>query len=585
MIDDSNLLSTNNQKNQISLIPKKDTHIMRIQHNLIMMGFDITMVNKIISNFKISNEQGAIDYLIKSENGMWNHPFIPKEEDPEDKMNMIEQPKVLMNNVFSKINNIKKTATLSGKSSVEIENDNINDDIINTNNNKNNIINNNNVNKIINEDICDICGEGKEFHIIKEFHLHNNNIIEDEDKIDIINEENSNLLNNDINTNINIIKNEEENEEEKVEEKEEEEENNNMCQICMDEFENPIEIENCKHKFCLDCFHSYLVDKITNNQIDSIPCPKKKCKIKNLSENYFSNFLTEQEYFKYRQFKAQNEIAKDSKKVFCPLCDSYADIEEGQVELFDSNNPNYIKTTLKCQKGHEFCSCGRALHEGDCYHDEKEFKDFLVTEQIKKCPKCGFLIKKNKGCNHMTCGNPTCKYEFCWLCLQEAVPDHFKFGPCAGKQFFDPDSFSYQLKLNHPCLYILYNFGIALLIFVVISVTFIAVPGIGLGMISFGIICIEDTFDKYGNTVKTFIFLGYFCLGFAMQTVIYMCWGLVFVTLGLIIAVVIIDLVFEILKCILNCICCGAFDDNRGQNNNILGNIQDLRDNINANNN
>jgi hypothetical protein len=327
------------------------------------------------------------------------------------------------------------------------------------------------------------------------------------------------------------------------------------------------------------------VDKITNNQIDSIPCPKKKCKIKNLSENYFSNFLTEQEYFKYRQFKAQNEIAKDSKKVFCPLCDSYADIEEGQVELFDSNNPNYIKTTLKCQKGHEFCSCGRALHEGDCYHDEKEFKDFLVTEQIKKCPKCGFLIKKNKGCNHMTCGNPTCKYEFCWLCLQEAVPDHFKFGPCAGKQFFDPDSFSYQLKLNHPCLYILYNFGIALLIFVVISVTFIAVPGIGLGMISFGIICIEDTFDKYGNTVKTFIFLGYFCLGFAMQTVIYMCWGLVFATLGLIIAVVIIDLVFEILKCILNCIFCGAFDDNRGQNNNILGNIQDLRDNINANNN
>ena len=78
------------------------------------------------------------------------------------------------------------------------------------------------------------------------------------------------------------------------------------------------------------------------------------------------------------------------------MCDSYANIEEGQDLMYDSNNPDYIKSTLKCQNGHEFCSCGRPKHEGDCYRDEKEFKEFLVTEKIKKCPKCGFLIKKTK---------------------------------------------------------------------------------------------------------------------------------------------------------------------------------------------
>ena len=62
---------------------------------------------------------------------------------------------------------------------------------------------------------------------------------------------------------------------------------------------------------------------ITNNKINNIPCPKNNCKNKNISEDFFSKYLTEQEYFKYLQFKGQNVIALDSKKVFFPLCDSY----------------------------------------------------------------------------------------------------------------------------------------------------------------------------------------------------------------------------------------------------------------------
>ena len=562
MIDEANLISTSDQINQ-NIPPKNNLGMMKIQTNLIRMGFDITMINKVISNFNIKTEEEAIDYLIKSENGMWNHPFIPKEEDPnEPKNNILEQPKNLMGNVLTKINTIKKTTTFNARNSILNIKEDEEKNIINTKNSGNI-----NENKIVNEDICEICGERKEFHNIKEF-IAPNDIPEDE-KIenDIVQNdinEKQDIINENINNDNNIIIKEDK----KDEEEEEDKSDPNICQICMDEFDNPIEIENCNHKFCQECFHSYLVDRITRNNIEQMPCPKKNCKNKDLSENFFSQFLTEQEYFKYRQFKAQNEIAKDSKKVFCPLCDSYADIEEGQDLMYDSNNPDYIKSTLKCQNGHEFCSCGRPLHEGDCYRDEKEFKDFLVTERIKKCPKCGFLIKKNRGCNHMTCGNPICKYEFCWLCMQEAVPNHFDYGPCAGKQFYDPDSFSSQLKVNHPCLYCFYSLFMTLGVFILILVAGIAFPGIFLAFLCYGVIYEEDSLSEFKSCPRFIIFLGYVCMGFAYQNIAHCLWGIFFAGVGITIAVFILNILCELLKCICNCICCGACDDKPLENEN-----------------
>ena len=563
MIDEANLISTSDQLNQ-NIPPKKNLGIMKIQTNLIRMGFDITMINKVISNFNITTEEEAIDYLIKSDNGMWNHPFIPKEEDPnEQKNNILDQPKNLMGNVLTKINTIKRSTTFNARNSI---NNIIKDD------EEKNIISkkdsgNVNENKIVNEDICEICGERKEFHNIKEFNADNDNNEIEKIENDIVStdiNEKNNIINENINDDKNIIIKEAK----KDEEEEEDKSDPNICQICMDEFDNPTEIENCNHKFCQECFHSYLVDRITHNQIEQMPCPKKNCKNKDLSENFFSKFLTEQEYFKYRQFKAQNEIAKDSKKVFCPLCDSYADIEEGQDLMYDSNNPDYIKSTLKCQNGHEFCSCGRPLHEGDCYRDEKEFKDFLVTEQIKKCPKCGFLIKKNRGCNHMTCGNPTCKYEFCWLCMQEAVPNHFDYGPCAGKQFYDPDSFSSQLKANHPCLYCFYSLFMTLGVFILILVAGVAVPGIFLSFLTYGVIYEEESLTEFKKCPRFTMFLGYICMGFAYQNIIHCLWGIFFAVVGIIIALFVLNILCEILKCFCNCIFCGACEEKAPENEN-----------------
>ena len=569
MIDDTNLLSTNiNNQTQT------------LQQNLIRMGFDIIMINKIISIFKITTENEALDYLIKTEEGMWNHPFIPKEINPDEENNaFLEQPKAMMNNVLTRINSLGISNPIRERTSSLLQNDSKSGEIR------------------VEDDICEICGESKNFHKIKDYiapdqnnilfknenslddiiinNNNNNNILNDEDH-NVLLEKDNNIINN--NQNINIIKKEEEKEEE-------ENENPNECPICMGDFENPIEIEKCKHKFCMECFNSYLVNLINNNRIDEISCPKKNCSNKKLQEEFFSQFLSEQEYFKYRQFRAQNDIARDSKKIFCPLCDSYAQIE-GINEQYDSNNPNYKKSTLKCQKGHEFCSCGRPLHENDCYHDEKEFKEFLDAEKIKKCPKCGFLIKKNKGCNHMTCGNPICRYEFCWLCMKEAVPNHFDYGPCAGKQFYDPDSFSYRLQQNHPCLYLLYSFFSSIFILLLILIGFIAVPGIGFSIITIGFFSQTRVLSGSLNKkyIKRFLFLICIFISFCVQSIGYMIWACILSVLAIIIGVFILQILMSLLQCIIKTIFCCNSTRSNAVDIHFEGNDVELGNKINENN-
>ena len=515
MKENLDIFSSNLINKDINNNIEYDSSIKKLQQNLFLMGFDILMINKMISYFNITSESEAIDYLIKDEEGMWNHPFIPKEKLRIETDNSLLNPqKIVMNNVLTRI----KSSSIN-----EAANNNI----------------------IIENDICDICEESIDFHRIKKYEIkHSINGKNDDNKNnDLIKFEEDKEINN---NNNNILIDEEE---EKKEEKEEEI-NQDECPICMDSFENPIEIENCKHKFCSDCFNSYLDNLISTNQIDTIPCPRNKCSNNNISEEFFSQYLSEEQYFKYRQFKSKNEIARDSKKIFCPICDSYAQLNN-QSAIPDPNSPNYVKYTLKCQNSHEFCSCGRPLHEGDCFQDEQEFKELIISEKIKKCPKCGFLIKKNYGCNHMTCGNPICKYEFCWLCMNEAVPNHYDFGPCAGKQFFDPESFENRIRETHPKLYEVVKVILIILRVLNFILCFFLVPALGFSLFAYFILYVEEEDIIHDKKIKFIEFLICICVSLYSQSFGYMFWILLFV--GIALALVLIPIGFIIFGIFFAC--------------------------------
>lgn len=132
---------------------------------------------------------------------------------------------------------------------------------------------------------------------------------------------------------------------------------------------------------------------------------------------------------------------------------------------------------------HTFClKCKHSAHVGkncekgiDC-----EFSKFVnqSNHYVKKCPKCGFFIQKNHGCNHMTCANAECKYEFCWICMGKYKQGHYNniLSRCFKMQNTKQDS----LIINHSWL--AYPRWFLLLIFIIIffCVSFVFGPVIAL---------------------------------------------------------------------------------------------------------
>ena len=489
-----------------------DKRILQIQRNLIMMDFDIEMINKIILYYNIESEDQAIDLLTKNSEGLWGHTFIQKVNEENGNIiinknsNNSNDSVSIINDVTSKIKSIKKNGISNGISNI----------IYSSLNEQVNPIQN----------VCDVCGEPEEFHI-KSNQEDNDKEVEDEkNNNDIILNTDKNPLSkfdNNLIEDINIHKIDEELNNNNISNEIEESKD---CPICLSNLENVVELEKCHHKFCYDCFNNYLVDLINKNDIDKISCPVKNCNNKSISENFFHNYLTEEQYFKFRTFRSQNEISKDPKKMFCPKCDGYATIEDNSSYKYDPNSPNYQKSIVKCINGHEFCSCGIAIHDGDCYKDTKDFQKYLIKDHVKQCPKCGFYIKKSKGCNHMTCGNASCKYEFCWICMKEAVPGHFEFGQCKGMQFVDTNSRLFKLKREHPTIYKMIDIIRIIFTFILILGILFIMPSLYLNIFILFIFVIKnlnffEEIPRLKNLLRLFHLLIIFMIVISLQSIIH----------------------------------------------------------------
>jgi len=171
----------------------------------------------------------------------------------------------------------------------------------------------------------------------------------------------------------------------------------------------------CRHRFCFDCWSSYLTMKIKEGEVTRINCPALNCKY-TVPDPVVQKLVDKEIYEKYLRFVTRSFVEDNAQLTWCPAprC--------GNAITTDMLHG----TIVQCRCSFRFCfSCHHEAHapalceqvklwQKKC-SDDSETGHWLGAN-TKDCPRCGVFVEKNGGCNHMTCRQ--CAHEWCWMCIK-----------------------------------------------------------------------------------------------------------------------------------------------------------------------
>ncbi|XP_041867343.1 ankyrin repeat and IBR domain-containing protein 1-like isoform X2 [Melanotaenia boesemani] len=217
------------------------------------------------------------------------------------------------------------------------------------------------------------------------------------------------------------------------------------CGICLcsiSVFEDPVDM-SCGHEFCRSCWEGFLNVKIQEGDAHNIFCPAYEC-YQLVPVHVIESVVSKEMDQRYLQFDIKAFVENNPAIRWCPAarCERAVRLTRpGPGDNDPHNFPLLPSPAVDCGKGHLFCwECLGEAHEPcDCqmwrnwlqkvtemkpeelagvseaYEDAANCL-WLLTNS-KPCANCKSPIQKNEGCNHMQCAK--CKYDFCWICLEE----------------------------------------------------------------------------------------------------------------------------------------------------------------------
>uniref|UniRef100_A0A3B4XCS6 Ankyrin repeat and IBR domain-containing protein 1 n=1 Tax=Seriola lalandi dorsalis TaxID=1841481 RepID=A0A3B4XCS6_SERLL len=218
-----------------------------------------------------------------------------------------------------------------------------------------------------------------------------------------------------------------------------------LCGICLcsiSVFEDPVDM-SCGHEFCRACWEGFLNVKIQEGDAHNIFCPAYEC-YQLVPVHVIESVVSREMDQRYLQFDIKAFVENNPAIRWCPAarCERAVRLTRpGPGDSDPHSFPLLPSPAVDCGKGHLFCwECLGEAHEPcDCqmwrnwlqkvtemkpeelagvseaYEDAANCL-WLLTNS-KPCANCKSPIQKNEGCNHMQCAK--CKYDFCWICLEE----------------------------------------------------------------------------------------------------------------------------------------------------------------------
>ncbi|XP_077363434.1 ankyrin repeat and IBR domain-containing protein 1-like isoform X2 [Festucalex cinctus] len=213
-----------------------------------------------------------------------------------------------------------------------------------------------------------------------------------------------------------------------------------LCSISI--FEDPVDM-SCGHEFCRACWEGFLNVKIQEGEAHNIFCPAYEC-YQLVPVHVIESVVSREMDQRYLQFDIKAFVENNPAIRWCPAarCERAVRLTRpGPGESDPHSFPLLPSPAVDCGKGHLFCwECLGEAHEPcDCHMwrnwlqkvtemkpeelagVSEAYEDaanclWLLTNS-KPCANCKSPIQKNEGCNHMQCAK--CKYDFCWICLEE----------------------------------------------------------------------------------------------------------------------------------------------------------------------
>ncbi|XP_039247976.2 cullin-9-like [Styela clava] len=216
----------------------------------------------------------------------------------------------------------------------------------------------------------------------------------------------------------------------------------NCCPICTNELtsSNSLALQ-CDHQCCVDCWKTYLTQKLDENQASNAQCPIEKCDARPTLETYERLFKDEKDiYERYKMVLVRSYVESDRSLTWChcPLgCDMVVRKGSSWKNIGTCSACGW-ETCFACtySESHYPASCGHMsqwLEDGGYFEgmgDDARSKH-LARLIAKRCPNCQANIEKDDGCLHMKCLK--CSHDFCWRCLKPWRPTHRDYYKCSAK--------------------------------------------------------------------------------------------------------------------------------------------------------